>query len=124
MANDDLGVERLEGWRDETTGPFFLHMLSGDQGRLRQSKLLLDDVARNLSLRSAAAVWSRRPIAGSGSAAVTPGDSPVAAFASMIRRRQLPPWRSAFRPKSAAGRSGSFASGTAGDLSSAMRRCG
>ncbi len=53
LTNDDVGIERLDGWRRQTSGPLFLHVLSADHLCLRRPKLLLDDVVRDLSLPGA-----------------------------------------------------------------------
>ena len=49
LADAELGVERLDGWRDETAGPLVLHFFPEKPPCLRQSQLLFDEMARALS---------------------------------------------------------------------------
>jgi 4'-phosphopantetheinyl transferase len=48
LADAAFGAERLDGWRAETGGPFFLHLFSEKPACLCRSKPLADEIAREL----------------------------------------------------------------------------
>jgi 4'-phosphopantetheinyl transferase len=53
LTDAEVGIEQLDGWRDETAGPFFLHLFCGNPPCLCRSPLLLDEIARELSPQGA-----------------------------------------------------------------------